>query len=480
MNAPVPFRELHFGHLDASQEAAEDPELLRKGYYDYREAAYGVASNSAFVLLGPKGSGKSAVIEHLRLRWEGKWDRFISRWDLRGFPVSDVTQIKMGQSGGSSRNQAAWELLLLLRIYESLDQDHGAEPSIEVSQIVTWLKQQGLLSSNWAANVSKWSVREFKIDLKIISTMMGARTEATPLEVTGFLREKLRGIHTDSQHVVAIDGLDSFFFEIDDEWASLGGLMQALLSLNLHLRECGLRFTIVAALRSDIFDLLPGGENNKLKSNAVHLDWHANGIGRDNHLWELLTTKVQVHRPQVTNIVSQYLSRPISIGPHSEMTTYLLEHTRLLPRDVVALMTYVQRCYGGNRTVPEGNAKEAVRRYCEEYFIGEIFDNLSGVVETVTPRKLASFKDALRSVPSKIFSLSDVERELDGDLEKAEIRDLLRQMFYTGGIGIFNRNAGYTDFVFRKVSGAAFTASREFVLHEALVKAWNRPHRAYE
>jgi hypothetical protein len=162
------------------------------------------------------------------------------------------------------------------------------------------------------------------------------------------------------------------------------------------------------------------------------------------------------------------------------MTTYLLEHTRLLPRDAVALMSYLQRCYGGIKSVPEDNAKEAVRRYCEEYFVGEIFDNLSGVVDTVTPRKMAAFKDALRSVPAKVFGLPDLEKELDGALDKTEVRELLRQMFNTGGIGIFNRNAGYTDFVFRKVSGAAFTTSREFVLHEALVKAWNRPHRTYD
>lgn len=466
--------------MDASQEAAEDPDLLRLGYYDYREAAYAVASGSAFILLGPKGSGKSAVLEHLRLKWQDRWDHFLQRWDLRGFPVSDVTQVKMGQSAGSSRNQAAWELLLLLKIYESLSEDHGVGPAGDFSRVIEWLRSLDLLSPDWAAKVTNWTAKEFRIDLKIISAAWANQGPSNALQLSAFLRDNLRDIQTYSRHVVAIDGLDSFFFEVDDEWASLGGLMQALLSLNLHMRECDLRISVVAALRSDIFDLLPGGENNKLKPNAVHLDWHANGIGRDNHLWKLLTAKAQVHRPQVTNLISQYFSQPISIGPHTEMTTYLLEHTRLLPRDAVALMGYLQKSYGGSKRIPEANAKEGVRRYCEEYFVGEIFDNLSGVVESVTPRKMAAFKDALRSIPAKVFSLSDLETELDGALEKSEVRDLLRQMFHIGGVGIYNRKAGYTDFVFRKVSGAAFTTTREFILHEALVKAWNRPHRSYE
>ena len=35
---------------------------------------------------GPKGAGKSAVLEHLRLTWADKWDRFITSGTLQHFP----------------------------------------------------------------------------------------------------------------------------------------------------------------------------------------------------------------------------------------------------------------------------------------------------------------------------------------------------------------------------------------------------------
>lgn len=116
-----PFIELHFGHLDATQEAVEEPDLLRAGYYDYREAMYGISTRNTWLLLGPKGSGKSAALENIRLTWHDRPDRFFTYWNLAGFPVNDVTAIYMGQSSGSSRAQAAWEFLLLLRVVESLD-----------------------------------------------------------------------------------------------------------------------------------------------------------------------------------------------------------------------------------------------------------------------------------------------------------------------------------------------------------------------
>ncbi|VXB54441.1 hypothetical protein ARTHRO9V_350001 [Arthrobacter sp. 9V] len=57
----------------------------------------------------------------------------------------------------------------------------------------------------------------------------------------------------------------------------------------------------------------------------------------------------------------------------------------------------------------------------------------------------------------------------------ADIKKLLKQMFEVGGVSV--RNGGYTDFVFRRVSGAGFSTRYEFIRHDALTRAWNRPWR---
>lgn len=474
----VPFRLLRFGHLDANQEATDDPTLLTTGYYDYREAAFGLSTRRAYFILGPKGSGKSAVIEHMRLTWEDTWDRFFTRWDLRGFPVADVAAIQTGQGRGSARSQAAWEFLLLLKVFESLKNDAGLARSHELDAVFRWADSQDLLTGGTRARVSAWKAQEVRFDLKVLGgTFTKDKRSASALEASSILSSGIQGADTHSQHIIALDGLDSFYFEEDNEWTSLGGLMQAILSLNLRFKSHNLPISIVAALRSDIFDLLPGGENNKLKPNSIHLDWNYGGIGVRNHLWDLLTVKARAHHPDVTSIPNQYFSRPVAIGPHTEMKEFLLEHTRLLPRDAVALMGYIQQSYKGDSTVPEANAKQAVERYCEEYFVGEIFDNLSGTATGVSPRKLRIFQDALRSLPSRKFKFAALEAELDGELTKPQVRELLRQMFDCGGIGIYNPTAKYFDFAFRRVSGAAFTLNQELILHQALVRAWNRPQR---
>jgi hypothetical protein len=204
------FETLNFGEIDAALEALETPKLLVEGYYDYNQAVQHVLDGRMWLILGAKGSGKSAVLEHIRLRWAGQWDRFFTGWNLAGFPVNDVTKIAMGQSAGSSRNQAAWEFLLLLRVIESLSRDNGLRVDNRFHTIVKNLANKGLIASDWSSAVAAWSSTTFRLDLKIFSseTKLEAAT-ITPLEANAYLRQMITWCSTDSRHVVALDGLDS-------------------------------------------------------------------------------------------------------------------------------------------------------------------------------------------------------------------------------------------------------------------------------
>lgn len=477
-SSEVPLREMRFGQLDASQEAVDEPELLVDGFYDYREAAYGISMGATWLLLGPKGAGKSAVLEHLKLTWQGRHDRFFDYWDLRSFPVHDVTQMQTGQSAGPARAQAAWEFLLLLRVLDSLTEDQGLQSAEVLHSVKKDLQRSGLLQGDWRTKVVEWSKTTAKVNLKVAE--LGVEFTSQPasfLQVGDIIRRLITQASTINRHLIALDGLDSFFFDSNDEWVSLAALLHAIDSINRFLGECALPVSIVAAVRSDIFEVLPSAETNKLTSHAVHLNWSALGIGTGNHLWRVITAKAKVARPNLRDITRTYLSEPIQIGPHREIPTYFLDNTRLLPRDLVAMMNIAKEVHPGANPVREPHARAIVERYCTEYFQGEIFNNLAGVLPMGSARKMASFRDAMRTIPLRAFTFQDVQQELDGELDPAETKALLRQMFEIGGIGIRNATGpvDHTDFVFRKVSGAGFTTRYGFLLHDGLTRAWNRP-----
>lgn len=475
MNTSLPpLKDLHFGLLDAGEEANDEPSLLIDGYFDYKNAAYGASQGHIWLIIGPKGSGKSAVLEHIRLSWEDRFDRFFSYWNLSTFPINDITSISSGQSTGGSRAQASWEFLLWLRIAESLSKDEGISSKSAFPKMIKSLKERGYIEGDWLSRVSRWTGGSLKFDVKLLGLESNFEDSTiSPLEMSAYVRSQILSVHTQSRHIISIDGLDSFFFEASDEWSSLAGLMQALSNVNKELSKAGLPVSVLTAVRSDILDVLPGPEINKLKTHSVYLDWHKNGIGAKNQLWDLVSRKAAVAKPEVTNIVNQYLKKPFEKGPHRDLAEYLLDNTRLLPRDLVALLTELQRSYKRQGQVPQANALMAVKAYCSEYFVGEIFDNLAGILPPNHARQLGNFKDALRTAPSRRFNFDYMTSELDGQLTPNQIRNLLKQMFETGGIGIQNGN--YTDFVFRQTSGGGFSTRYTFLLHDALVLAWNRP-----
>src|SRR3954453_4950659 len=128
-------------------------------------------------------------------------------------------------------------------------------------------------------------------------------------------------------------------------------------------------------------------------------------------------------------------------------------------------MGIAQHVHPGSGQITQGEAKLIAERYCTEYFVGEIFNNLAGVLSAEKARKLGSFRDALRTVPWRAFKFDDVQGELEGELEPWETKALLRQLFTIGGIGVRNESGSinYTDFVFRRVSGAGFTTRYGFL-----------------
>lgn len=484
-NAAPPFSDLYFGRKDAHDEAANEPHLLIQGYYDFGSVVKDIAGKRTYLILGPKGSGKSAILEHLRLIWEDDPLRFLHLWDLRGFPVSDVRNMKTGENPGLTRTQSAWEFLLLLRLIDALQLDQSIKiVGTQFDRIRQVLVDQGLLAGDWKARVFDLTKATFKLPLPYVEASAEFTGTAVHLfQLTEIIKTSIHSLTITNNHVLALDGLDTLLFETDGEYESLAGLIHAVESLNRLFSTMPLFF--VAALRSDIYNVLPSPDTNKFLDSAVMMDW-SERMGRESELWKMLAAKAQVDHPNLPDLVRTYLSERIQAGRRWITTAdYILDFTRYLPRDVVASLNELAKTVGANEpqpnrtSIPHGTVRKAVTTYCEQYFTGEVFNNLAGILEDKrrAPRKVAALQDALRSLPSRFFDYGYLKEELDGILSEEELTLLLRQLFDIGAIGL-RSPAGQgesTDFVYRKGgAGGSFTRRRRFVLHNALTVAWNR------
>ena len=316
-----------------------------------------------------------------------------------------------------------------------------------------------------------------------VGAELGAEFETQKVEllhIAEVLKRELALCDIRNRHAIALDGLDSLLFEGENQWESLSGLVQAMESLNRHFKDRDRRVFFIAALRSDIYNILPSAESNKFKALAVEFHWSAGGASAASPLWDLVNGKVQVGAPKVKSLVLQYLNRKVKVGRGERLATdYILSYTRYLPRDIIELLSHIAKHSSTPGSITSQAVMDGTKEYCDRYFEGEIFNNLHGVLDRSdqAARKTVAFRDALRTLPGRYFTFSDVVTEVEGILSPNEVTALLRQMFEIGGVGIYNNTAdpAFTDFIFRKPGGSGFTKRHRFVLHNALAKAYNRP-----
>ena len=100
-----------------------------------------------FLFLGYKGSGKSALAEHLRLSSEQDSELFVTTTILADFPYSDFAGLVKGEGEAESRFPTAWSWLILLALFDSFATDQGAspQPPDEFCSALDVLRRFGLL-----------------------------------------------------------------------------------------------------------------------------------------------------------------------------------------------------------------------------------------------------------------------------------------------------------------------------------------------
>ena len=478
------FEHFVFGEIDAAEEARRFPNLLLDGFCDHRNAASEIEASDAFLLLGVKGAGKSAVLEHLRLKYESRDDINFDYWDLSNFPIADVRNVKTGQQAGLGRTQSSWELLLLLRLVARLKGD-GSSSNGSASFGTMWrdLNRAGLVSSDdWKTQVVEWSKATAKLSVPFAGDLgLEFGRQSIPLfQLAEAIKKVLQQTSVVKRHIIALDGLDLLYFESENKRQSISGLIQAVRALNLWSLDPGrIPVSIVCCLRSDMFNTLGSSETSKYSGKSVTLDWARNWRQSD-EVWRLLEQKLSVSHPQV-DLRRDYFSDPVATRESLRAAdVFILEHTRLFPRDVVAAMKFIQRAVRASRKevlpgkLPGHIVKDGIELYCNEYFESELTSNLAGTLseENQSYSKTDLFVDFLKNMKARRFTFDDATAGLAPHLSELEVKALLKQSFETSFIGKRDPRSGQVTFAYRRPGGTGFSLDQDFIPHNALVRAW--------
>jgi hypothetical protein len=344
----VPFKTLRLGKTSAEKESMEWPDLLTKGYFDPYGFIQAAKQRGPFLFLGYKGSGKSAIGEHLRLTAADDPQMFVKYLSLGDFPYTPFSKLIKGDMEPEAKYPMAWSWVILLQVIDQLANDMGSslQTDNEAGEAYSKLKEAGLLPSSSLNHIVQVTVKKtFGLNWKFLQMSKDQSDVKGAISDVPFLVEKLKAlvfrIRSQNSHLIVIDGLDEILTKRDRQYESLAALMYEADRLNIQFSSSGCPVKIVVLCRTDLYEHLPNANKNKLRQDSsVHLDWfHDPHAPANSNLIRLANHRASLAIGSKTDIFKTYLPDCIR-GPHGHQDTrrFLLEFTRHTPRDFITLL----------------------------------------------------------------------------------------------------------------------------------------------
>lgn len=478
------FADLYFGMAAAENEVAADPDRFLETYYDRWDLPSQVLRHERFLILGPKGSGKSAASRYMAMRWQSEigrecvFSRFVD-FDNLNRTQSPLTSLdKRLVSEIPAMTDAAWRLFLGVRLLESLTSDPACSLTHEprALRLLAELKSAGLASDDYP-NVLR-RVRERKGTFSIARWVGGEASykdgdTLSPGQVGDAILDLILNAQTTNRHLLVIDGLDKAIGDNEAYWQTLAALIRVADGIRRHLQTAGIEHTFVVVLcRSDVFRRVQSADAPKIAADGgTHMEWSAEAKNpRDVLLWNYIAHKAGV----TTDRIFDLLPSSVPVGGGGVATDkYLLSFTRYTPRDMTLLFKSMQE----RATNPRGPSREEVRaaadQFASRHLLAEIISESVGLLPSTV---VSALEQILSGLPGRYFTKDDLSQSMQeaGISDAITLKTLGEYLFLQGAIGNYRQQSDYVQFYHRR-DAYKFQSSGPWILHTGLTYAFNLP-----
>ena len=439
------FRKINFGKADAQEEGVEFPELLKYGYYDNDHVVKQIHETSKFLILGYKGSGKSALSEHLKL--SASIGMSVEQISLKEFPYKMFSKIVAGESEQEYKLKVAWRWLLLVQILSSLlkDSDAKQKDNIGLNDLTTFLTQSGIFPLvSMSGLISRTTSRTFQGTLRNFSLKQTTNSENAQISfewLIEFIKDVITNFVEMHQHYLVIDGLDDILTSREIQYLSIAALVNEVKDLNLFFRKSGMPFKIIVLCRTDIFERLPDANKNKIRRDCSYtFTWYKEGEDSQKEcgLIDIMNLRGRLVYNNIENVIDSFF-----------------------PSDTANVT---------NNAIVEG-----IKVYSSEYFLPEIKDGLAGYIpyNLIDPliNILSSFRVREFSYSQFVNAFNDLN--MSNDINVDFVLNVLYDCSAIGHAYPY-KNGRETRVTFKyRNRHSSFNKENRIILHKGLWKALN-------
>ena len=273
-----------FGAIDADND-----DLLLRSFEDH-EAYLDVRAQKRFLIVGKKGSGKTAIFKRLLDISDPGYFCFGHTFSDYPWHYHDK-QARIGIPDFDKYTHS-WKYLILLSLAKVIlnqdqslpydDQSMDAMARVERFVIDTYGSRDPDVTQIFTPTKQLKLKPHFDVDLKLIKA--GVSGEMVPMEQLpvvvqdvnrNLLSYGLKCLNPQHEYFICFDQLDLGFDPTKQDYTNrLIGLLLACRDLNIAARDQGKCFFVVIFLRQDIYDTLHFEDKNKITENFLSfIEW---------------------------------------------------------------------------------------------------------------------------------------------------------------------------------------------------------------
>ncbi|NTU73974.1 hypothetical protein HGB07_07510 [Candidatus Roizmanbacteria bacterium] len=388
----------NFGGTDADND-----DILLQAFEDH-EAYCDVVSFRRHMIIGKKGSGKTAIFK--KLLTTKSYDFFSYGHTFSDYPWQyHAKQARIGIPDNDKYTHS-WKYLILLSVSKiALNQDQSLPINERVMKdmmrlesfiVDTYGSRDPDLTQVFSPTRKLKLKPYFELDWKLLK--VGISPEAVPVDElptiiqevnSALLPVVLRTLNPEHKYFIAFDQLDLGFDREAPEYSNrLIGLLLASRDINLAAKELGIKLFVVIFLRDDIYECLHFEDKNKMTENFVSLiEWDTSRTQKS--LKALMERRFAiVLGDDSSNLVhwSSIFNEEKEMPSHQTKYDHMRDRTYLRPRDMIkfcncALAKYKERI-SSDAELKESQDKidnidiHNARIEYSEYFLKEIDDEV--------------------------------------------------------------------------------------------------------
>lgn len=476
------FKDINFRYTDAQEEKLYAPELIEKAYVDIDNILEEIERPEKFIVIGPKGAGKSAFSSKLQLNAKNRWNLFVSGDELEQFEFNllEKTGAEKGRSIGGAIT--VWQMLLALRFiplflsdesirsenrklikfHESL-MEYGFSSSESLIKIVQYTSRRGIFAT------IKKAFLEFKGE--IVEEEQSKIKD--PAAIVDAIKTVFSSISpTESSYYLVIDGLDHPIRNGRNNASYIADLINGVRSLNGFFKEIDLSAKVIILIRDEILSLVPDPNLTKrINDNGILLRWYDNTRSPfDTSLFGILEKRAYLagYEQSAESLWNSWFPEKIN---RKDSVSFVLDNTRYLPRDLISFFRELQNL----REEPpfsRENVLAALNNY-SEWYLQELSDALVGLIN----EKVRNDLPAILSELGRDFTFEEFVQSLGkrGVSDRDEASLIAKELFNTSFIGNFWSTAQNTErFSFKhRKKNAVLNEGMKIRLHAGLWKALN-------